>query len=182
MGEVMRPIYAAGAEPCKPGDARETGSAQILAVRPAALDFARRASLFRDTMTSPTPFSGLSDIGQIAITVGDVAKATAFYRDVLGLKFLFSAGPNLAFFAAGNVRIMLSTPQGAGEVGKNSILYFKVSDLTAAHAAIVARGAKNENDPHLVAKMPDHDLWLSAVRDPEGNIIELMSEVRPPRA
>jgi methylmalonyl-CoA/ethylmalonyl-CoA epimerase len=146
------------------------------------LDFSRRAGFFRDTMTSSAPFSGLSDIGQIAITVGDVAKATMFYRDVLGLKFLFSAGPNLAFFGAGSVRIMLSTPQGAGEVGKNSILYFKVNDLAAAHAAIVARGAKSESEPHLVAKMPDHDLWLAAVRDPEDNIIELMSEVRPPRA
>jgi predicted enzyme related to lactoylglutathione lyase len=129
-------------------------------------------------MSSPVPFSGVSEIGQIAITVGDVAKATAFYRDVLGLKFLFSAGPNLAFLAAGSVRIMLSTLEGAGRVGKNSILFFKVPDIAAAHAVIVARGAKNENEPHLLVKMPDHDLWLSAVRDPEGNIIELMSEVR----
>ena len=129
-------------------------------------------------MNSPAHFSGVSEIGQIAITVGDVAKATAFYRDVLGLKFLFAAGPNLAFFAAGSVRLMLSTPEGAGAVGKNSILYFKVAGIAAAHAAIVARGAKNESEPRLVAKMPDHELWLSAVRDPEGNIIELMSEVR----
>jgi methylmalonyl-CoA/ethylmalonyl-CoA epimerase len=128
-------------------------------------------------MNSPAP-PALSEIGQIAITVGDVAKATAFYRDVLGLKFLFAAGPNQAFFAAGSVRLMLSTPQGAGEVGKNSILFFKVKDIAAAHAAILARGAKNESDPHMIAKMPDHDLWLSAVRDPEDNIVELMSEVR----
>lgn len=128
-------------------------------------------------MSSPTT-PALAEIGQIAITVGDVAQATAFYRDVLGLKFLFGAGPNLAFFAAGSVRLMLSTPQGAGEVGKNSILFFKVADIAAAHAAIVARGAKEESAPHRLVKMPDHDLWLSAVRDPEGNIIELMSEVR----
>ncbi|MSU22259.1 MAG: VOC family protein [Opitutus sp.] len=130
-------------------------------------------------MNPPAPAPGLSEIGQIAITVGDVAKATEFYRDVLGVKFLFAAGPNLAFFAAGSVRLMLSTPQGAGEVGKNSILFFKVNDIAAAHAAIVARGAKNESEPHLIAKMSDHDLWISAVRDPEGNLIELMSEVRP---
>ena len=133
-------------------------------------------------MNSPAPFAGLSDIGQIAITVGDVAKATAFYRDVLGLKFLFPAGPNMAFLAAGGVRIMLSTPQGAGEIGKNSILYFKVDDIAAVHAIIVARGAKNESEPRLIARMPDHELWLSAVRDPEGNIVELMCEVRPPKA
>src|SRR5438045_2304051 len=107
-------------------------------------------------MNSSNPPPALSEIGQIAITVSDVAKATVFYRDVLGLKFLFSAGPNLAFLSAGSVRIMLSTPQGAGEVGKNSILYFKVVDVVAAHAAIVARGAVNARAPQLTAKMPDH--------------------------
>lgn len=125
-----------------------------------------------------SPSLGLSEIGQIAITVADVEKCTAFYRDVLGLPFLFAAGPNMAFLAAGSVRLMLSTPQGTGEPGKNSILYFKVADIGAAHAAIVARGAPSEIEPHLVAQMPDHELWLSAVRDPEGNFIELMSEVR----
>ena len=74
-------------------------------------------------MSASTPSAAaISEIGQIAIVVGDVGKATTFYRDVLGLKFLFGAGPNLAFLAAGSVRIMLSTPQGHGEVGKNSIL------------------------------------------------------------
>ena len=130
-------------------------------------------------MNSPTPVPlGLSEIGQIALTVGDMAKATAFYRDVLGLKFLFSAGPNLAFFMAGSVRLMLTLPEGAGEVGKNSILYFKVADIAAAHAAIVARGAKSASEPRPIAKMPDHELWLSGVSDPEGNIIELMEERR----
>jgi predicted enzyme related to lactoylglutathione lyase len=129
-------------------------------------------------MSASSLSPSLSEIGQIAITVGDVAKATVFYRDVLGLKFLFSAGPNLAFFSAGSVRLMLSTPQGAGTVGKNSILYFKVTDIVAAHAAIVARGAKNESVPGLVARMPDHELWLAGVSDPEGNIVELMEEKR----
>ena len=129
-------------------------------------------------MSSPTPFTGLSDIGQIGFIVGDVAKATAFYRDVLGLKFLFPAGPNMAFLAAGSVRLMLTTPQGHGEVGKNSILYFKVADIQAAHAAIVARGAKPASQPRLIAKMPDHELWMAAVHDPEGNVVELMEERR----
>ena len=120
----------------------------------------------------------LSEIGQIAYTVSDVTKATGFFRDVLGLKFLFAAGPHLAFFAAGNVRMMLGTPQGAGEVGKNSTLYFKVSDLVGAHAAIVARGAANERAPQLTAKMPDHELWMAFIRDPDGNLIGLMEERR----
>ncbi|HVS53060.1 MAG TPA: VOC family protein [Opitutaceae bacterium] len=120
----------------------------------------------------------LSQIGQIAIAVSDVGKATAFYRDVLRLKFLFAAGPNLAFFDAAGVRLMLTTPQGAGEAGKNSILYFKVDDLAATHAAILARGATNERGPQLAARLPDHELWLAFVRDPDGNLVGLMSEVR----
>src|SRR5690606_12506749 len=98
----------------------------------------------------------LSTIGQIAITVSDVEEALAFYRDVLGLDFLFSAGPDLAFLNADGVRIMLSTPQGAGTVGGNSILYFKVSDIEAVHSCVIARGAKNERNPQLASKMPDH--------------------------
>lgn len=121
--------------------------------------------------------SPLSEIGQIALTVRDVTQATAFYRDVLGLPFLFSAGPNLAFLAAGKIRLMLSTPQGHGAPGQNSVLYFSVSDLPATHAAVVARGARSEREPALAAKMPDHDLWISFLRDPDGNLIGLMSEV-----
>lgn len=112
------------------------------------------------------------------MVVSDVEKATAFYRDVLGLKFLFAAGSNLAFLAAGGVRIMLSTPQGHGEVGKNSVLYFKVSDIVATHAAVVARGARNERPPQLTAKMPDHELWIGFVRDPDDNLVGLMEEKR----
>jgi catechol 2,3-dioxygenase-like lactoylglutathione lyase family enzyme len=129
-------------------------------------------------MTSSAFPSGSPEIGQIALVVSDVAKATAFYRDVLGLTFLFPAGPNLAFLAAGSVRIMLSTPQGHGEVGKNSILYYKVTDVVALHAALLARGATNERAPQLTARMPDHELWIGFVRDPDGNLVGLMEEKR----
>ncbi|HEX9875396.1 MAG TPA: VOC family protein [Gammaproteobacteria bacterium] len=118
------------------------------------------------------------EIGQIAVTVSDVTKALPFYRDILGLKFLFSPSPNLAFLAAGPVRIMLSTPQGAGSVGGNSILYFKVTDIVAAHAVIVAKGATSEREPQLTAKLPDHELWIGFVRDPDGNLVGLMEEKR----
>ncbi len=120
----------------------------------------------------------LSTIGQIAITVSDVNVALSFYRDILGLRFLFSAGPNLAFLDAGGVRLMLTTPQGAGAVGQNSILYFKVSGSTAVHAAIVALGATDVRAPQLTAKMPDHELWIGEVRDPDGNLVGLMEEKR----
>jgi predicted enzyme related to lactoylglutathione lyase len=120
----------------------------------------------------------LSGIGQIAITVSDVQSALPFYRDILGLKFLFSASPNLAFLDAGGIRIMLSTPQGAGTPGGNSILYFKVTEITDTHAAIVGRGATNERAPQLTAKMPDHELWMAFLRDPDGNLVGLMEEKR----
>jgi predicted enzyme related to lactoylglutathione lyase len=119
-----------------------------------------------------------SELLQVAVTVSDVGVALPFYRDVLGLKFLFSPAPTLAFLAAGPVRIMLSTPQGEGAVGHNSILYFRVTEIVATHAAMVARGARNEREPQFVAKMPDHDLWSSFVRDPDGNLVGLMEEKR----
>jgi predicted enzyme related to lactoylglutathione lyase len=120
----------------------------------------------------------LTDIGQIAITVKDVGTALPYYRDVLGLKFLFSAGPNVAFLSAGPVRLMLSMPQGAGAVGENSVLYFKVDEIEAVHAAIVARGSASERAPQLTAEMPDHDLWIGFLRDPDGNLVGLMEEKR----
>jgi predicted enzyme related to lactoylglutathione lyase len=118
-------------------------------------------------------------LGQIAVTVSDVGKALAFYRDVLGLRFLFQPAPTLAFLAAGDVRIMLTTPQGHGAPGANSVLYFKVAGIEQAHAALVARGAANERAPQLTAKMPDHELWIGFVRDPDGNLVGLMEEKRP---
>lgn len=118
----------------------------------------------------------ISALGQVAITVSDISKALVFYRDTLGLHFLFSPTADLAFLKAGDTRIMLSTPQGAGRVGANSILYFKVSGIEEVHAEIVAKGATNERAPQLAAKMPDHELWLSFVRDPDGNLVGLMEE------
>jgi catechol 2,3-dioxygenase-like lactoylglutathione lyase family enzyme len=120
----------------------------------------------------------LSEIRQIALTVSNVDAALGFYRDVLGLTFLFSAGPGLAFLDAGGIRIMLSTPQGAGKVGANSILYFKVSDIVAAYNNLVARGATDERAPQLAAKMPDHELWTGFLRDPDGNLVGIMEEKR----
>ncbi len=122
------------------------------------------------------PSFALSSIRQIAITVADVDAALAFYRDVLGLAFLFRAGPQLAFLDADGVRLMLTTPQGAGQVGANSILYFRAADIVAAHDAFVAKGALSERAPQLAARMPDHELWTGFLRDPDGNLVGLMEE------
>ena len=103
---------------------------------------------------------------------------TAFYRDVLGLRHLFSVGERMAFFDCGGVRLMLSQPSSPELDHPSSILYFQVADIEAAHAALVAHGVRIEQAPNLVARMPDHELWLSAFRDPEGNLLELMCEKR----
>ncbi len=116
------------------------------------------------------------EIGQIAVTVSDVGEALGFYRDILGLQFLFQPGEELAFLAAGPVRLMLSTPQGAGDVGANSILYFRVSDIETAYAGMLEKGGRGERPPQLTAKMPDHELWIGFLRDPDGNLVGLMEE------
>lgn len=141
------------------------------------MGFSRSTEWLR-SCPSMNPDLKLSDIRQIAITVSDVSQALKFYRDALGLNFLFSPSPNLAFLAAGAVRLMLTTPQGAGTVGKNSILYFKVTDIASAHATLVARGAKDERGPQMAARMPDHELWIAFVRDPDENLVGLMEEKR----
>ena len=120
----------------------------------------------------------LSGIGQIAVFVSDVANVLPYYRDVLGLPFLFSAGPNLAFLQAGSVRLMLGPPEGAGKAGANSVLYFKVTDVEATQKSILARGGINHTDPHFIAKMSDHELWIGFISDPDGNLIGLMEEKR----
>jgi len=120
----------------------------------------------------------LSTIRQIAITVSDVETAVEFYHEILGLDLLFRAGPNLAFLDADGTRIMLTTPQGAGTVGANSILYFSVDDIVSTHDAFVEKGATSERAPELAAKMPDHDLWTGFLRDPDGNLVGLMEEKR----
>ena len=120
----------------------------------------------------------LSRIRQIAIAVTDVASALVFYRDVLGLEYLFSAGQDLVFLAAGDIRMMLTTGGGKARPGANSILYFAVSDIESAHSELVDRGAKDERGPRITATMPDHELWTAFVRDPEGNLIGLMEERR----
>lgn len=125
-----------------------------------------------------TPPPTIQDIGQIAVTVSNVAAAKAFYGDALGLKLLFDAGPNLSFLVAGPVRVMLTLPQGAGEVGKNSVLYFRTNDLDAMYRRVLERGGKAEREPGLTARMPDHELWIGFVWDPDGNLVGLMEERR----
>jgi methylmalonyl-CoA/ethylmalonyl-CoA epimerase len=120
---------------------------------------------------------GLGEIGQIAVPVADVERAVAFYRDTLGMRFLFQAPPGLAFFDAGGVRLMLDG-SAAAQAGRGTAIYYRVPELEAAVATLTRRGVAFEAAPHLVARMPDHELWMAFLRDPDGNLIALMSEVR----
>jgi methylmalonyl-CoA/ethylmalonyl-CoA epimerase len=120
----------------------------------------------------------IQDIGQIAITVSNVAVAKKFYTEVLGLRPLFDAGPNLSFVGIGSMRLMLTVPEGAGEVGKNSVIYFRATCLTELYRVVIDRGAGAEREPQLTARLPDHELWIGFVRDPDGNLIGLMEERR----
>ena len=122
----------------------------------------------------PTP---IVNIGQISIRVHDGERAVGFYRDALGLEFLFDAGP-LAFLRCGDVRLMLTTPERDEFDHPSSTLYFRVDDIHAARDELVGRGVPFDDEPHLIAKMPDHELWMSFFRDPDRNLHGLMSEVR----
>ena len=125
--------------------------------------------------TSTAPF-GLSRIGQIAVVVHDVPRAVAFYRDTLGMRFLFDAPPKMAFFDCGGIRLMLSLPEGAEFDHPGSIIYYGVEDIHAAAAALTARGVVFDTAPHIVARLPHADLWMGFFRDPDGNVLAVMSE------
>jgi Lactoylglutathione lyase and related lyases len=127
-------------------------------------------------MQSDTSF-GLGRIGQIALTVTDIARAVQFYRDSLGMRLLFQV-PNMAFFDCDGIRLMLSLPEKAAQ-GSSSVIYYKVADIQRAFETLTSRGVGFEGGPHLVAKLPDHELWMAFFRDPDRNLLALMSEVRP---
>jgi methylmalonyl-CoA/ethylmalonyl-CoA epimerase len=119
----------------------------------------------------------LGRIRQIAVNVQDVTRATKFYRDVLGLKFLFEY-PGLAFFDADGVRLMLARGETPELDHPASVLFYFVSDIVGAHKILEEKGVEVLQTPHMIAQMPDHELWVSDYKDSEGNIFALMSELR----
>jgi methylmalonyl-CoA/ethylmalonyl-CoA epimerase len=132
----------------------------------------------RSSVTDKTTGPGVSRLGQIQLRAHDVDRAATFYSEVVGLKLLFKAPPNLAFLDCGGVRLMIDKPEKPEFDHPGSILYFVVPDIHAAHSKMKSDGANFEDEPHLIAKMPDHDLWMCFFRDTEGNLMGLMSEVR----
>src|SRR5713101_7447202 len=130
-------------------------------------------------MSSATTNPGITGLGQISINVSDLGRATAFYRDVLGLPLLFTA-PNLAFFDCGGVRLMLGRAETPELDHPSSILYFRVPEINAAYKRLLEMGVQIVAPPRLIAPMKTYDLWMVASRDSEGNLLELMSEVPRP--
>ena len=129
-------------------------------------------------MSTPTAaHAGLSQIGQIFINAHDLERAIGFYRDTLGMKFLFQAPPNMAFFDCGGIRIMLGIADRPALDHPASIVYYKVADIETTYETLKARGVDFVVKPHLVAPLPNYDLWLADFRDSEGNLLALMSEV-----
>src|ERR1700733_7216086 len=120
---------------------------------------------------------GITHLGQIAINAKDVERAAGFYQDKLGLKLLFKAPPGLAFFDCGGVRLMLDRAEKPEFNHPSSVLYFAVPDIQAAYAKMKESGVRFEDEPHEIAKMPTHDLWMTFFRDSEENLLALMSEV-----
>jgi len=128
-------------------------------------------------MTTTTEQVALDRIGQIAIRARDMGRAVQFYRDTLGMRFLFEV-PNLAFFDCGGVRLMLGTAESPDFDHPGSVIYYKVGDINASYESLQKRGVEFIDKPHLIAKLPDHDLWMVFLKDTEGNTLALMSEVR----
>jgi predicted enzyme related to lactoylglutathione lyase len=124
-----------------------------------------------------TAAAGLARIHQISVRAHDVERATRFYRDVLGLPFMFAAPPSLAFFDCNGVRLMLSTPV-PGFDHPGSILYFAVDDIRQMHQTLVTRGVTFRTEPHKIATLADREVWLADFDDTEGNTLALMSEPR----
>ena len=128
---------------------------------------------------TPSATASLTGVLQISITVKEIDRATAFYRDVLALPLLMTA-PNMAFFNCGGVRLYLDGAQGSEHTGSGSgsLIYFRTPDIDAFHADAKTKKILIHQEPQIIARMPDHDLWMTFFHDTEENLLALMSEVK----
>ena len=120
----------------------------------------------------------LSDatVGQLLIPVDDFERGVAFYRDVLGLPFLFAAPPQMAFFMCGDIRLLVGVMPAGQNAQRGSAIYFRVKDIAAVFSTLTAKGVRFLADPHVVHRTPQSNLWLAEFSDPDGNQLALMSE------
>ena len=121
---------------------------------------------------------GVSRIGQVSMNARDIERAVGFYRDTLGLPFLFSAPPQLAFFDCNGMRLMLGVAEDAASAHPGSVLYFMVDDIRQMYDALRARGVEFLGEPHLIARLADREVWMAFFADTEGNTLALMAEPR----
>ena len=126
-------------------------------------------------MTGTSPQFGLSTIGQIFVRARDLDRAVRFYRDTLGMPFLFQAPPQMAFFQCGTTMVMLGVPEAPELDHPASLIYYLVPDIASAHATLRGRAVEFITEPHLVHRAPEYELWLADFRDSEGNVLALMS-------
>lgn len=129
-------------------------------------------------MTEGVSAIGIQRLGQVQIRAHDVERAAGFYEHVLGLRLLFKAPPGLAFFDCGGVRLLIDHPDKPEFDHPSSILYFAVADIHSSYAKMKEKGVKFVDEPHMIARMPDHDLWMTFFHDSEENMLALMSEVK----
>src|SRR5688572_10752182 len=118
----------------------------------------------------------LGRIEQVAIPVRDLARATAFYRDQLGMKLLFEVPPQLAFFDCDGIRLALSISSDPMYDPPGSIVYYRVADIEAAHAELEGKAVEFLRGPHKVAELADIEIWMVFFEDTEGNTLALTSE------
>jgi methylmalonyl-CoA/ethylmalonyl-CoA epimerase len=116
-------------------------------------------------------------IGQLLVPIDDFERGVAFYRDVLGLPFLFSAPPQMAFFMCGTVRLLIGVPPPGQTAKRGATIYFRISDIKTVHATLKGQGVQFQADPHVAHRTPTAELWLAEFTDPDGNQLALMSEV-----
>ena len=126
-------------------------------------------------MTAATSPFGLSAIGQIFVRARDLDRAVRFYRDTLGMPFLFQAPPQMAFFQCGPTTVMVGVPERPEFDHPASTIYYLVPDIDAAHATLRGRAVEFISEPHLVHRAADYELWLADFRDSEGNVLALMA-------
>lgn len=132
------------------------------------------------TKTGSLPLGGdfaLGRIEQLAVNVQEVERAVRFYRDTLRLPLLFRAG-RMAFFAAGEVRLMLSPAEQPEFNHAGAIVYFAVPDIRAGYQALIERGVHFAAPPERVAVLESGELWMAFFRDSEGNPLALMATQR----
>jgi len=117
-----------------------------------------------------------ASVGQVLIPVTNLEQAVEFYRYTLGLPFLFTAPPQMAFFQCGSVRLLVGVPPESAPYQQGSTVYFQVSDIQSTHTELSERGVEFQAPPHIVHRTLETDLWLAEFTDPDGNVLALMSE------